>query len=53
MKAYKTVAVKTLEAAEAEMNALAQEGWEVRAVTPWAPWEGMERQLVITFERAV
>ena len=53
MKEYKVVTAKTSEAAEAEMNARARAGWEVRAITPWAPWEGMERQLLITFERAV
>lgn len=51
MKAYKVVTVNTPE--EAEMNARAREGWEIRAVAPWNPWEGMRCQLVITFARAV
>lgn len=53
MKTYKVVTVDTPGDAEAEMNARALEGWEVRAVTPLAPWEGMRCQLVITFERLV
>lgn len=53
MKTYQVVTVNTPEDAEAEMNARARGGWEVRAVTPLAPWEGMRCQLVITFERQV
>ena len=53
MKEYKVVTVNTPEEAEAEMNARAREGWEVRAVVPWNPWEGMRCQLVISFERTV
>ena len=55
MKEYKVVTVNTPEEAEAEaeMNARAREGWEVRAVTPWNPWEGTRCQLTISFERTV
>ena len=52
MKEYKVVTMNTPEEAEAEMNARAREGWEVRAVVPWNPWEGMRCQLVMTFARA-
>jgi hypothetical protein len=51
VKERKVVTVNTLK--ETEMNARAREGWEVRAVVPWNPWEGMRCQLVMTFARAV
>ena len=53
MKEYKVVTVNTPEEAEAEMNARAREGWEVRAVTPWTPWVGMICLLVISFDPTV
>ena len=35
------------------MNARAREGWEVRAVTPWNPWEGTFGLITIYFDLTV
>ena len=51
MKSYKVLSVKNPKDAEAQMNEMARQGWEVKAVTFWET--AMSYQLVITFEREV
>lgn len=51
MKSYKVLSVKSTKEAENQMNEMAKQGWEVKAVTFWET--AMSYQLVITFEREV
>ena len=48
MKEYKVVEAKGAAKAEAVMNELARDGWEVVNVTYWTNWT---TRLVITFSR--
>ena len=48
MKEYKVVEAKNAKAAEAVMNEMARDGWEVVSVTYWTYWT---TRLVITFTR--
>lgn len=48
MKEYKVMEAKGAEKAEAVMNEMARDGWEVVNVTYWTNWT---TRLVITFTR--
>ena len=50
MKEYKVVEAKNAKAAEAVMNEMARDGWEVVSVTYWTYWT---TRLVITFTREI
>lgn len=50
MKEYKILKAKDENAAEALMNEMAREGWEVVSVTYWSYWR---IYLLITFVREI
>ncbi len=50
MKEYKVVEAKNAKAAEAVMNELARDGWEVVSVNYWSYWKTC---LLITLSREV